>query len=80
MPMEIEHKEKESKFVGGDSGEEIVLEYVLAGKEVNFTHTFVPTKLRGKGYAETIVQQGLGWAQDKNLTITASCWYVAKFL
>ena len=78
--MEIEHKVQQNKFVGGDSGEEVVLEYVLAGNEVNFTHTLVPTKLRGKGYAEKIVRRGLAWAQDKNLTITASCWYVAKFL
>jgi|TARA_B110000902_G_scaffold247149_1_gene302952 predicted GNAT family acetyltransferase len=78
--MQIEHKVQESKFVGGDGGEEVVLEYMLAGNEVNFTHTFVPTKLRGKGYAERIVRRGLAWAQHKNLTITASCWYVAKFL
>ena len=78
--MEIQHSLKENKFFGSDGDEEIVLEYILTGSKVDFTHTFVPARLRGKGYAEKIVRQGLAWAKDQDLTITASCWYVAKFL
>lgn len=78
--MKIEHSVEDSKFIGIDGGEEVVLDYVLAGNGVNFTHTFVPVSLRGKGYAEKIVRQGLTWAKEKDLIVTASCWYVAKFL
>lgn len=78
--MKIEHSVEDSKFIGMDGGEEVVLDYVLAGNGVNFTHTFVPVSLRGKGYAEKIVRQGLVWAKERDLTVTASCWYTAKFL
>ena len=78
--MKIEHSVEDSKFIGADGGEKIVLDYVLAGNDVDFTHTFVPVGLRGKGYAEKIVRQGLAWAKQKDLTVTASCWYVTKFL
>ena len=78
--MKIKHSVEDSKFIGIDGVEKVVLDYVLAGSGVNFTHTFVPVNLRGKGFAEKIVRQGLAWAKQKDLTITASCWYVAKFL
>jgi hypothetical protein len=78
--MEIQHSLKESKFFASDGDEDVVLDYVLIGNKINFTHTFVPTGMRGRGYAEKIVRHGLGWANNKDLTITASCWYVAKFL
>jgi len=57
------------------------LEYEFLDKQtINFTHTYVPFRLRGKGYAEALVQAGLFWARNSNLNIKTDCWYVAKFL
>ncbi|MGL5391371.1 MAG: N-acetyltransferase, partial [Shewanella sp.] len=33
-----------------------------------------------KGLAERLVRQGLKWAKEQEMQITASCWYVQKFL
>lgn len=47
---------------------------------VDFYSTFVPESMRGKGVAEKLVRAGLTWAKEEGYTITASCWYVEKFL
>lgn len=68
-------------------GEETaVLEYRLSRSEqtqattINFTSTWVPHAFRGQGIAEKLVRTGLQWAKAEGFEITASCWYVAKFL
>ena len=76
----IKHETEKSRFVIEQDDKECVLDYVLKGDSVNFTHTYVPFRLRGKGLAEELVKAGLQWANDNSLTITASCWYVKKFL
>jgi len=47
---------------------------------IDFYSTFVPESMRGKGVAEKLVRAGLTWAKEEGYTITASCWYVEKFL
>ncbi len=47
---------------------------------VIFTHTFVPLRQRGKGYAEMLVKTGIDWAKENNLVISSSCWYVDKYM
>lgn len=76
----IRHETEKSRFVIEQDDKECVLDYVLKGDSVNFTHTYVPFRLRGKGLAEELVKAGLQWANDNSLTINASCWYVKKFL
>ncbi|WP_299795856.1 GNAT family N-acetyltransferase [uncultured Shewanella sp.] len=56
------------------------LSYDLFDDRINFTHTFVPTGLRGQGLAEKLVRHGLSWARSERLAIETSCWYVQKFL
>lgn len=76
----IEHQPQNNRFVYQQEGHQCLLEYVLNGTEIDFTHTFVPTELRGQGLAEKIVRAGLAWAKEQNYTISASCSYVHKFL
>ncbi|MCB1615062.1 MAG: N-acetyltransferase [Pseudomonadales bacterium] len=47
---------------------------------IDFRRTFVPTPFRGKGLAEKLVREGLQWARQENFRISASCWYVDRFL
>ncbi len=78
--MNIEHLSDQQKFVASINDAQVVLEYALSDNSINFTHTYVPFSLRGKGYAEQIVAHGLQWAKSEGLLVSASCWYVAKFL
>ena len=60
---------------------EAILEYrLLPNQSIDFTRTYVPNEFRGKGLAEKLVRQALAWAQQQELNIQASCWYVDKFL
>jgi predicted GNAT family acetyltransferase len=76
----IQHQPEQQRFVIEKDGKECLLTYALNGTTVDFTHTYVPFSLRGQGFAEQLVQAGLSWAHAQQYTITASCWYVRKFL
>lgn len=68
------------RFVVDCKGQQAALTYKLDGQNINFDHTFVPFRLRGKGIAEALVEAGLNWAKGQGYCIQASCWYVDKFL
>ena len=81
---EVQHQPDQHRFII-PAEEAAVLDYHLfqtsdGARGVDFTHTWVPPALRGKGLAERLVREGLSWAKAEGLTIRASCWYVAKFL
>lgn len=85
---DIHHSPEQQKFTLAVAGTEAVLEYRLlpsASEDkqpatINFTHTYVPPELRGRGLAESLVRHGLKWARAQGYQIRASCWYVNKFL
>ena len=63
--------------LGGHSSH---LEYELKGKEVVFSHTFVPPALRGHGLAAQLVEAGLQWAEIEGLRVVPACSYVAIYI
>ncbi|MCL2912646.1 N-acetyltransferase [Shewanella corallii] len=78
--MEVIHESNHSRFVIVLEEHQAELDYRLNGHDVDFCRTFVPPELRGKGVAEKLVRAGLTWAKAQQLNISASCWYVQKFL
>ena len=76
----IQHQTAQQRFVLQLDGAEAVLDYAVTGNSLNFHHTFVPAEFRGKGLAEKLVRHGLAWAKEQKYQISASCWYVQKFL
>lgn len=79
--MDIVHQPEHSRFVADIDDQRALLEYrLLAGQRVDFTYTFVPPSLRGRGIAEQLVRTGLAWAREQGLEMQASCWYVQRFL
>lgn len=76
----IEHQPDRQRFVLFANGQDSVLEYKLCGNTVNFTHTFVPESLSGKGTAKQLVEHGLTWAREQGYDIEADCWYVDRQL
>lgn len=80
MQVPIHHPELH-RFTLSYEGHEAVLIYTFINQTgVDFCSTYVPPAARGKGIAEALVRAGLAWAKAEELEITASCWYVAKFL
>ena len=80
MEYEIQHQSDVKRFVLIKDGNECVLDYTLNGDQIDFTHTYVPFRLRGQGLAEILVEQGITWAKEQGYELQASCWYVSKFL
>lgn len=76
----VEHQPAQSRFILCKDEQECVLDYVVNGTHIDFTHTYVPFRLRGQGLAEQLVEEGLKWARGQQYQIEASCWYVRKFL
>lgn len=78
---EIIHQPEQRRFLCRVESEQAVLYYRHLGKQgVDFHHTHVPEPLRGRGIAEALVREGLSWARREDMTIAASCWYVARWL
>lgn len=79
--MDIHHDLEQQRFVLLVDGSEALLEYrLLPGNSIDFSHTFVPPALRGRGIAEKLVRRGLSWAREQDYEIQASCWYVRRFI
>ncbi len=79
--MKPHHDPAAHRFILAYPEGEASLDYEYNGdKQVVFTHTFVPSTLRGRGVAEALVRTGLAWAQSNRFVIEAGCSYVARFL
>lgn len=77
----IVHHPEDCTFKLDDTADSARLDYEQTNSHsVNFTSTYVPFRLRGKGIAEQLVKTGLQWAEDNKLSITTSCWYVEKYM
>ncbi|WP_372870594.1 GNAT family N-acetyltransferase [Shewanella sp.] len=77
---DIIHDQQQQAFRLSYHGAEARLEYYRSGDSIDFRRTFVPPELRGQGLAERLVRHGLDWSKQQGLDISASCWYVQKFL
>jgi predicted GNAT family acetyltransferase len=56
------------------------LDYVRRPGEMVFTHTEVPTALRGRGLADLLAAFGLKTARDEGRRIVAQCPFVRKYM
>lgn len=79
-PVEVRHDEASSRFIAEIDGHLAHADYTLDGTRMTFTHTFVPTELRGRGIAEQLVRPALVHARANNLRVVPACSYVATFI
>ena len=81
MNVEVKHDEAARKYYALVDGRESVCEYGPAGeKTLNFSHTYVPPELRGKGIAEELVRQALEDVRERGFKVIPSCWYVRVYI
>jgi len=81
MDVEVVHEEKYQQFTAVLGEEEAELAYATPAPDVlNFTHTYVPEKARGRGIANELIKEGLRYAEENNFKVIASCPVVAKFI
>jgi len=57
-----------------------MLDYVMQGNIITFTHTGVPPALEGRGIGSLLVKTGLQYAKDNGMKIRSLCWFVDKYI
>lgn len=80
MEVKVKHNGS-SKFYVELDGEEATMQYEKAPENViEFQHTFVPEKYRGKGIAEKIAETALSYARENNFKVLPTCKFVSTYI
>lgn len=74
------HNEDAKRFELTVNGHTAVLNYVLMGETITFTHTGVPAAVEGRGLGTRLVRAGLEYARSQGLKVRTTCWFVRKYL
>ena len=80
--MQIVHNAAARRFETRIEGLACVCDYHVneRDREVTFTHTYVPSSLRGHGVAAAMVEASLVWAREQNLRVVPACSYVRVYM
>jgi predicted GNAT family acetyltransferase len=76
----VQHNAAASRFEARVGTQLAVADYTLGDGSITFTHTYVPTALRGQGIAEKLVRAGLALAQAEKRKVVPQCSYVDVFI
>jgi predicted GNAT family acetyltransferase len=74
------HNEDAKRFELSVNGHTAVLDYLLIGRTITFTHTGVPAAVEGRGLGTRLVKAGLEYARSQGLKVRTTCWFVRKYL
>lgn len=80
MEENVIHEKENERFVIYSEGNEVYIEYSMAGNKINLYHTFTDPALRGKGLAAHVVRAALEFAKKNNLKVIPTCSYVQSFI
>jgi hypothetical protein len=79
--MNVRHEPENRRFVVALDDSLAVLEYSsIDDGTLDYTHTFVPPALRGRGIASNLAEHALQYALDNRLTVVPSCPFIAAFI
>lgn len=68
------------RFEAEVNGGTAVLEYLLDGDVIAFTHTEVPAAARGRGVADALATTALDYAEARGLRVRPLCPFVGAFI
>ncbi len=80
MEEKVIHEKENERFVIYVEGNEVYVEYTMAGNQLNLYHTFTDPALRGKGLAAQVVRAALEFTKENNMKVIPTCSYVQAFL
>ena len=76
----VRHNPAASRFEVRVGTQLAVADYLLEEGRIVFTHTYVPTALRGQGIAEKLVRAGLAFAAADKRKVVPQCSYVESLI
>lgn len=77
----VHHDVPQRRFEIALDGEVAHLDYrMLSDNVIDFTHTYTPSALRGRGLAAQLVEVGVAYARERGWQVIGSCSYVAAWL
>ena len=74
------HNQEAHHFELTVDGHLAVLDYMLVGEIIIFTHTGVPPAIGGQGLGSKLVKTGLDYARENELKVRSLCWFVSKYI
>jgi uncharacterized protein len=78
--LQVVHNPTEKRFEVR-LGEQIAMtEYMLAGRNIIFTHTEVPPAFEGRGIANKLAHTALEYARTEALKVQALCPFIALYV
>ena len=81
MEPKCEFNPQAKKFFITENGKQAFIQYIdVDSNTINYTNTYVPPELRGRGIAAKLVEAALAKARLDGKKVTASCSYVKSYL
>ena len=78
--IKVTHNSENRRFEIITDGHLAVLDYLLKGDIIIFTHTGVPPAIGGRGLGSQLVKTGLDYARENGLQVRSLCWFVSKYI
>ncbi len=78
--IEVTHNPEEHRFELTVDEHLAVLDYIMMGNIIIFTHTGVPPEIEGSNSGVKLVETGLAYARGNGLGVRSKCWFVSKYL
>jgi predicted GNAT family acetyltransferase len=78
--VDVIHNDEANRFELTVDGHLAVLDYILRGEIIIFTHTGVPPAIGGCGLGNKLVQTTLAYAREHGLMVRSLCWFVSKYI
>ncbi|MBZ0296524.1 MAG: N-acetyltransferase [Anaerolineae bacterium] len=78
--LEIKHNPDEHRFEVMLDGKIAMVQYMIAGKNIIFTHTEVPPEFEGLGIGNKMAHVALEYAQAEGYKVQAICPFIAAYI
>jgi uncharacterized protein len=78
--LQIKNNAEAHRFEAVLDGKTAMVEYMIAGQNMIFTHTEVPPEYEGKGVGNKMAQVALDYAKTEGYKIQALCPFIAAYV
>jgi len=77
---DIIHNREAHRFELTVHGYTAVLNYIMMGEIIIFTHTEVPPAIEKRGFGSMLVKAGLEYAREHRVKVRSLCWFASSYI